>query len=112
MSDRTRRIEVSVGVAYGTNPDRVIEVLRQALVGREGVLDTPEPQILFTGFGDSSLDFSVRAWVADNDDFVKVSSRLALAVNRVLEQQDIEIPFPQRDLHLRSAAPGTLPNAT
>ncbi len=112
MSDRTRRIEVSVGVAYGTNPDRVIEVLRQALVGQEGVLDTPEPQILFTGFGDSSLDFSVRAWVADNDDFVKVSSRLALAVNRVLEQQDIEIPFPQRDLHLRSAAPGTLPNAT
>ncbi len=109
MSDRTRRIEVSVGVAYGSNPDEVIEILRKALDGQEGLLEKPEPQVLFTGFGESSLDFSLRAWVADNDDFVKIRSRVALAVNRLLEERGIEIPFPQRDLHLRSAAPGTLP---
>ena len=108
MSDRTRRIEVSVGVAYGTNPDEVIEILREALHGQEGLLEKPEPVVLFTGFGDSSLDFVLRAWVADNDDFVKIRSRVALAVNRLLENRGIEIPFPQRDLHLRSVAPGAL----
>ncbi len=109
MTDRTRRIEVSVGVAYGTNPDDVIEVLKNALKDQEGLLEQPEPQVLFTGFGDSSLDFVLRAWVADNDLFVKVRSRIALAVNRGLEERGIEIPFPQRDLHLRSVAPDILP---
>ncbi len=112
MSDRTRRIEVSVGVAYGSNPDEVIEMLREAFRGQEGLLEKPEPQVLFTGFGDSSLDFVVRAWVADNDDFVKIRSRVALAVNRLLESRGIEIPFPQRDLHVRSVAPGVLPEPT
>ncbi len=112
MSDRTRRIEVSVGVAYGCDPDKVIEVLRKALDGQAGLLDTPAPQVLFMGFGDSSLDFVLRAWVADNDEFVKIRSRVALAVNRLLEEAGIEIPFPQRDLHLRSVAPGALPGTT
>ncbi len=111
MSDRTRRIEVSVGVAYGSDPDKVIEILRKAMDGQEGLLEQPEPQVLFTGFGESSLDFVLRAWVADNDEFVKIRSRVALAVNRLLEAQGIEIPFPQRDLHLRSVAPDTLPRS-
>ena len=112
MSDRTRRIEVSVGVAYGTNPDEVIEVLRNALANQEGLLEKPEPQVLFTGFGDSSLDFVLRAWVEDNDLFVKIRSKVALAVNRGLEEHGIEIPFPQRDLHVRSVAPGVLQGST
>lgn len=112
MSDRTRRIEVSVGVAYGSNPDEVIEILREAFRDQEGLMEKPEPQVLFTGFGDSSLDFVVRAWVADNDDFVKIRSKVALAVNRLLENRGIEIPFPQRDLHVRSVAPGVMPKTT
>lgn len=109
MTDRTRRIDVNVGVAYGTNPDEVIEVLTGALKGQEGLLEQPEPQVLFTGFGDSSLDFVLRAWVADNDQFVKIRSKIALEVNRGLEERGIEIPFPQRDLHVRSVAAGVLP---
>ncbi len=112
MSDRTRRIEVKVGVAYGSNPDEVIEVLKNALDGQEGLLESPQPQVLFTGFGDSSLDFVLRAWVEDNDLFVKIRSKVALAVNRGLEERGIEIPFPQRDLHLRSVAPGAMPTSS
>ena len=109
MSDRTRRIEISVGVAYGSNPDEVIEILHEAFRDQEGLLEKPEPQVLFMGFGDSSLDFVIRAWVADNDNFVKIRSCVALAVNHLLESRGIEIPFPQRDLHLRSVTPGVLP---
>jgi len=112
MADRSRRIEVTVGVAYGTDPDKVIEVLKGALEGQEGLLAQPEPQILFSGFGDNSLDFMLRAWVADNDDFVRLRSSVALAVNRCLNESGIEIPFPQRDLHVRSVSPGILPDTT
>ena len=70
------------------------------------MLDQPAPMILFTGFGASSLDFVVRAWVADNDIYVSTQSDLALKVNRILAENGIEIPFPQRDLHLRSVPPG------
>ena len=109
MSDRHRRLEVSVGVAYGTDPNEVIRLLEKALADQEQLLEKPAPMILFTGFGDSSLDFSVRAWVEDNDFYVSVQSELALKINRILTENDIEIPFPQRDLHLRSMAPGIYP---
>ena len=104
-SDRVRRIEIAVGVAYGTDPDAVIEVLREAEDRQPGLVDDPAPQVLFKGFGESSLDFLLRAWVDDNDRWVMIQSELALAVNRGLRERDIEIPFPQRDLHLRSIAP-------
>jgi small-conductance mechanosensitive channel len=105
MSDRTRRIEINVGVAYGTDPDKVIELLKGALEGQAGLLEQPGPQVLFMGFGDSSLDFVLRAWCADNDNYVTTRSNIALAINRDLNAHGIEIPFPQRDLHLRSVAP-------
>ena len=105
MADRNRRIEINVGVAYGTDPDKVIEALQFALDGQEGLLPSPTPQILFNGFGDNSLDFILRAWVEDNDEYVSIRSKIALAMNRALDQYGIEIPFPQRDLHLRSISP-------
>lgn len=105
MTDRNRRIEIPVGVAYGTSPDKVIEALRSALAGQEGILEEPAAQVIFNGFGDSSLDFMLRAWVADNDEFVTIRSKIALAMNRALDEYEIEIPFPQRDLHLRSISP-------
>ena len=105
MTDRNRRIEIVVGVGYGTDPDRVIAALNIALEEQEGILDAPAPQIIFNGFGDNSLDFALRAWVADNDEVVTIRSKVALAMNRALNAKNIEIPFPQRDLHLRSIAP-------
>ena len=64
------------------------------------MLDDPEPAALFLGFGDSSLDFQLRAWT--RTDYVRVSSDLLVSVNAALAEAGIEIPFPQRDLHLRS----------
>jgi len=105
MSDRIRRIELPVGVAYGTDTDKVIEALYGALEEQQGILYDPKPQIIFNGFGDNSLDFMLRAWVADNDEFITIRSEIALAMNRALTKYNIEIPFPQRDLHLRSISP-------
>ena len=106
MSDRHRRVEVSVGVAYGSDPDKIIRLLEQAVAAQDGLLEDPAPVVIFIGFGESSLDFVLRAWVENNDQFVTIQSELALAVNRILTDQGIEIPFPQRDLHLRSLPPG------
>ena len=66
------------------------------------MLSDPETQVLFTGFGDSSLDFAVRCWTPDAESFLLTKSDLCVAINNVLAENDIEIPFPQRDLHLRS----------
>jgi len=107
LSDATRRIEVRVGVAYGTDPEEVLHLLEGAARSHSRVLASPEPQALFIGFGDSALDFSLRAWCRF-EDMIEVASDLHVAVNRSLAEAGIEIPFPQRDLHLRTAVPGDL----
>jgi len=74
LSDRTRRIEIPLGVVYGTDPDRVLQLLIAAVKDRHGVLQAPQPVALFQGFGDSSLDFVVRFWTAEFDRWSQVSS--------------------------------------
>ncbi|NNL66500.1 MAG: mechanosensitive ion channel, partial [Myxococcales bacterium] len=69
------------------------------------VLDEPHPLTLFLGFGPSSLDFELRAWVADFDVGLATKSELSVAVQRALAEAGIGVPFPQRDLHLRSVSP-------
>jgi len=104
LSDRQRRIETSVGVKYGTDPERVIELLLQVARDDDRILEHPAPDALFVGFGDSSLDFSLRAWTGRYGEWIQIRSDLNVAVNRALAEAGIEIPFPQRDLHLRSVA--------
>ncbi|MDX2438293.1 MAG: mechanosensitive ion channel [Acidobacteriota bacterium] len=70
--------------------------------GHLEVFQKPEPMTFVLGFGESSLDFELRAWTGT--EFVQVASDLRVAVNQALEEARIEIPFPQRDLHLRSGA--------
>jgi potassium-dependent mechanosensitive channel len=105
LSDMRRRMVILVGVAYGTNPRKVLELLLNAAKADERLLTTPEPSALFLGFGESSLDFSLRAWTDDFDNYLSIKSDLTLAVHDALYANDIEIPFPQRDLHLRSVDP-------
>ncbi len=100
LSDDRRRMELPVGVTYGTDPENVIDILVEVAKEHPDVMSDPEPAALFRGFGDSSLDFQLRAWT--RGDFVQVSSDLLVAVNCALADAGIEIPFPQRDLHLRS----------
>ena len=105
LSDHQRRINVEVGVRYGTDPERVLALLLEIAVADDRILERPEPTALFLGFGASSLDFRLRAWTARMDTWVQIRSDLTVAVNRALAEAGIEIPFPQRDLHLRSVDP-------
>lgn len=100
LSNEKRRMEIQVGVAYGSPPDRVIELLTEAARNHDEVLGDPEPVTLFQGFGTSSLDFELRAWTEGN--FVQIASDLRVEIERTLASHGIEIPFPQQDLHLRS----------
>lgn len=114
-SDEKRRIDVDIGVAYGTDPDRVIALLLELATNDERLLREPAPAALFLAHGDSSLDFQLRVWTDSFDEWVAIKSDLTLAMNRALAKQSIEIPFPQRDLHLKSlpkAIAGAVASAT
>jgi len=106
LSDRLRRIEVRVPVAYGSDPRRVMEILVAAASSHPRGLKYPEPVVLFHGFGDSALDFKLRFWTADFENWVQVQSDVTLQIHSTLGAAGIVIPFPQRDLHVRSVAPG------
>jgi small-conductance mechanosensitive channel len=113
LSDRMRRIDIDVGVAYGTDPQRVLGILREVAVAHPDVLADPAPYVLFMAFGESSLDFSLRAWTSDYEEFLRVGSELRVQIWHALKEAGIEIPFPQRDLHLRSGglpAPASRPD--
>ncbi len=105
LSDTKRRIEVAVGVKYGTDPKRVLELLLAVARDSSRVLKHPEPIALFKGFGDSSLDFILRIWSATFEESIRLRSDIAVEVNDALKAAGIEIPFPQRDLHVRSIEP-------
>ncbi len=114
LSDRLRRLDIQVGVSYGSDPHKVKEVLLDTLEHNPDCLTSPEPYILFKGFGDSSLDFELRFWTGNFDNWLTIKSEATFAVHDALKEAGIEIPFPQRDLHVRSVDPsvsGTVPNA-
>ena len=104
-SDRLRRVDVEVGVAYGTDQREVFRVLMEVAKAHPDVIDHPEPNVLLRGFGDSSLDFTLRFWTQRFDGFMRIQSEVTRAVLDALEEADIRIPFPQRDLHVRSLDP-------
>ncbi len=103
LSDRARRYEIDVGVAYGSDPERVLRLLEAAAADVPEVQQTPKPRALFTGFGDSSLDFRLFAWVESIDVGLQAQNGLRMAVLGKLAAAGIEIPFPQRDVHIRYA---------
>jgi len=105
LSDQQRRLSVSVGTAYGTDPDQVKALLLDATRKHPSVLRSPEPVALFIGFGDSALNFEVRFWTVDADRVSIIKSEVTGTINAALAAAGIEIPFPQRDLHIRSGAP-------
>lgn len=101
LSDSTRRMDIRVGVAYGTDPQRVLDILLEAAKEHRRVDKQPPPRGFFLGFGDSSLDFRLLAWV-EVEFRLETESELYVAIYRKLNEAGIEIPFPQRDLHIRS----------
>ncbi|MBE9185715.1 mechanosensitive ion channel [Microcoleus sp. LEGE 07076] len=102
------RIRIPVGVAYGCDISKVKEALLKAGRGHSDVLGTPEPIVFFLGFGDSSLDFELRVWITEPIAQYRVKSDLFFRIEELFREREIEIPFPQRDLHVRS---GSIPLA-
>jgi small-conductance mechanosensitive channel len=94
-------MEIRVGVAYGTDPATVLDILVDVATKHPHVDDNTKPEAVFMDFGESSLDFQLRAWTAAGRYF-NVSSELRVAITQALKEAGIQIPFPQRDLHLRS----------
>lgn len=108
LSNPIARLVVPIGVAYGTDVDRVLQLLRQASGKHHEILPDPEPQVLFVGFGESALDFELRVWVRELSLRLEVRSAVLAEVDRLFRSEGIEIPFPQRDLHVRSIDPRAL----
>ena len=104
LSDRRRRVEIVIGVAYGTPVERMLSLLLEVAGQCGDVLHDPEPAAMFTGFGESSLDFMLHAWIERYEDSLRVGSDLRTAICQRLEQEGIDIPFPQRDVHLHGLA--------
>lgn len=105
LSNRQRRLELRIGVAYGTDPKRVMELLTKTAQGHPLVSKNPEPRTLFQEFGNDALLFDLLFWTDDFDNWPTIKSDVAVAANTALLEAKIAIPFPQRDLHLQSIAP-------
>lgn len=108
LSNRRRRIEVPIGVAYDSALREVQALLLDVASKIKGISLVTPPAVLFLGFGESSLDFVVRVWTDDFDLGADIRSELALEIHAALKAAGIEIPYPQRDLHIRSVAPEVL----
>jgi potassium-dependent mechanosensitive channel len=100
LTDQLRRIELPVGVNYSAPPRRVIEVLETVARANPGVLRDPPPRALFVGFGDSSINFELRAWTDQFTNWSKIRSELAIAVYDAVQEARMSFPFPQREVRV------------
>jgi small-conductance mechanosensitive channel len=105
-SNRAVRFEVKVGVAYGSDTRRVVKMLEE-IAGRHGLVEKePKPQVLFTNFGESALDFELRFWV----DVIRANSALVASdlrqmIDSTFAENGLVIAFPQQDVHMRAVQP-------
>ncbi|MGH1362221.1 MAG: mechanosensitive ion channel family protein [Calditrichia bacterium] len=100
------RLNINVGVSYNSDLDAVIRALQEVAKENSQVLKTPKPQVHLREFGDSSWNMQLRAWLSGPENFEPVRNELNCAIVRKFKAFGIEIPFPQRDLHLRSGLQG------
>lgn len=104
LVDHSRRIDIEVGVVYGSDPARVVDLLESAARDTPGIAEQPAPSAVLKGYGDSSLDFVLRAWTMDYDSWVSIRSSMLMRIVAALEAQGIQIPFKQVDLNVRTVS--------
>ncbi len=102
--DKQGRVELRIGVAYGSDVNKVRDILLQCAADHGEVLQNPAPFVLFLDFGDSALMFDLRCFVPDVNRRLRISSDLRFAVDEAFRKAGIEIPFPQRDIHIKDGA--------
>ncbi|MCA9563979.1 MAG: mechanosensitive ion channel, partial [Myxococcales bacterium] len=101
--ERRMRVRVEVGVAYGSDVNLVTRLLLKAAREQSRIADHPIPSVRFEAFGESSLDFVIMGWIHEPSEWLDIRSELRYAIDRLFRENGVEIPFPQRDLHLRSS---------
>lgn len=101
--DKKIRVDLDVGVSYSSDLDLVLKVLREIAIENKDVLKNPEPEVHFREFGDSSWNMRLRVWISHPKRHYYVRSDINCEIVRKFRQHNIQIPFPQRDLHLRSS---------
>ena len=106
--DRMYRLRIPVGVAYGSDTAKVKECLLQVASENDDVLEDPAPQVFFVDFGNSSLDFELGVWLNQPAREPDIASALRFRIDAIFRESGVEIPFPQRDLHIRSGLPKEL----
>ena len=105
LSDAANRVTVFVGVAYGSDVDRVTRVLQEIVAAAPMVLEAPEPQVTFEEFGDSALKFSIRAYVSDVEERLPTIHALHTAIAKTVRRGRHRDRVPQMDIHVRSTTP-------
>ncbi|TSD66593.1 mechanosensitive ion channel [Inquilinus sp. KBS0705] len=101
LSNNNRRIELIIGVAYGSDIEKVKKILSDLLCNREEIMDNPAPLIFVHNLNESSVDFRLLFWAADITTWLSLKSHVLTDIYATFAKEGIEIPFPQRDLHLR-----------
>ena len=104
LSDAITRVVIPVGIAYGSDVDLAHKVMLDTVMSMPMVLADPEPCVLMVGFGDNALDFSIRVFVSEVINRMPVTHEVYRRLEIALREHKIEIPFPQRDIHIRSSA--------
>jgi small-conductance mechanosensitive channel len=103
--DETVRMDVNVGVSYESDLETVVRSLREVAAEHPEVLRNPAPDVLHIGFGDSAWNMRLRVWLGNSERHLEVQSEINCAIVQKFRQNGVEIPFPQRDLHVRSPLP-------
>jgi len=102
LSDQVRRIDIKTGVAYGTDVKLVMKTLLKCATNHQQILTKPAPYVLFNDFAESYLEFELRCWTSNYTDWIFIKSEIMVAIDEAFARAKIVIPFPQRDLHLKS----------
>lgn len=105
LTDSTIRLQVTVGIAYGSDVDTAMRLMEKVARDNANVLDEPAPSVIFQNFGDSALIMILRCFINSADMRTRIKSRLNLAINEKFNEAGIVIAFPQRDLHIDTSQP-------
>jgi len=100
QNQKTTRENVSVGVAYGSDVDKVVELLMESVTNNKDILKFPKPYVFFEDFGDSALLFNVYFFIKDSFRSPYIKSTIRFSIDELFRNNDVRIPFPQRDVHL------------
>ncbi len=103
LSNEIMRVVVAVGIAYGSDVEKAIRLLKDITGKNPEILEEPPAKIIFKEFGDSALILEVRAFVNGLPNYLPTLTALNLDINRTFKEENLEIAFPQRDLHIRSS---------